>query len=333
MAAANQTIDRYLGNGYYKTWQDLERQKRQADNRYALLERQLGSFAGEVTNRIYWDRRLLDRVAWDCQQGMNLIAAGKAVDKAQLNGVLDVYSVALGVVELENDVLEALWAAGFVTAFVLFPFALFEYRAQQLKKVLEALQKVLETAKQEVEEVWAQGLIDTALLGVSIFLPQVGLVTKLTMAVGGYVLDEALGTDKSPTIAKLDNAGEVAGPVLDVVEGVEKMGEKTRRVAGKAGKVVAVAGVFFDADELSQAYKHVDEIKARMNAVRKTHDEYKAMIRENAQALTKLRFSLGRAARATSDARENAERVRDERARTIKDARYSTDKPVQWVLR
>jgi hypothetical protein len=323
-------VDGYLGPGHYHTWQDLESQTRTEVKRYETAVRRLGSQAQELTGRIYWDLRLLEKVAGDYREGLERIAAGKRVSKDQLDAVYEIYSLAVGVVELENDLLEIVWVSGFLTALVAFPFVVFEEQAKRLKKAIEVLQGLLKEARGVVKEAWAQGVLDTALLGITVLMPQLGIVAKLSMAVGSWVADEMLGTEKSPHVAKADNAGDVAAPALDIVESVDKFSDRTRRIAGKAGKVIEVAGLFFDADEINEAYKHAGEIESKMKQAERAYDDLRATIRKNRTQLTKLRVTFARAKKAADDARENAGNIRGERDKSVLKSGYPTKAPILW---
>jgi hypothetical protein len=323
-------VDRYLGPGYFQFWRTQDSHRREELKRTETLERLYGKLASRVTTRVLWDLQVLEKIALDFETGLQRIADGKPVNREQLKRIGDLYTMAVSVVEHENDRLQVVWQAGFVTAWVTFPFPLIQAQATRLQQKIERLKELLEVARREVKESWVQTLIDVAITAITFFLPEVGIVTKLVMAVGSYLIDEALGGDKSPTVDKLDKAGDVSGPALDVVERVANADSKVSKVAGKGGKAISVAGLFFDADEIKEAYEKADKIEAIMKAAKYEFEQLQRTIRSHRPALQRLRVSLEVARRALIDLGDTAVEIRWELKKAIDQYGYSTTKPTQW---
>ena len=162
-----------LGTGWYDQWQDLEAAYAREHERLTKIERWLRPYTTGDLMGMLLHVNLLDKVASEYAEGMSYLAAGKGIDTTQQEAMYDIYSLTLGLVEQEHDILEAAWLSGFVTLLVKFPVALIRLKAKRLKEALEELEQLLKDAERNVKEAWAQMAINGAIVGLHILFPHI----------------------------------------------------------------------------------------------------------------------------------------------------------------
>ena len=98
--------------------------------------------------------------------------------KEKVGEVHDIYTLALGVAETENDLLDAMFATGFVTALVLFPFVLLEGQSKRLLKAIAELTKVLHEAEREARNAKFKTAIHGAITVFELLVPELSLAAR-----------------------------------------------------------------------------------------------------------------------------------------------------------
>jgi hypothetical protein len=269
-----QAVDALFEPGWYDQWQALRQETPGLRQRTAANQTRYRRIEGfGARSQLVWDIRTLNSLATDYDDRMTRAANGERINVEEARNLYAMYSLAIGVVDYDNDALDAAFEAGVVAGFLLFPFVVLQVRAQRLQELLKALKVLLEQAKKDVKEAWIQGVVDLAIAGITSFLP-LGLVARGGVLIAQSIFDTAMGPSTSTAVTVGSNeskAGEFAAAVAEV----RAASARERAIAGAGGKTVTVVGFALDAYEIfGVAYKNVDRIASA--------------IREATAVLTKL---------------------------------------------
>lgn len=329
MTTPKQAVDSVLGKGWYDEWQKMEQSTKELKKRSEVnVNRYTGLGASEILKILSADAQLLERVSSDYGKAMNLLVTGGKVDTKRLGEIHDVFTLALGVVEEDNKLLDSAFTAGVVAAFVAIPLAMLQQTAERLAKLLEVLKILLEQAKRERTEAYVQTAVNAAISVITVVTTltgPIGLAIRAGIFGGQWILDSALGPKKSTTVTVLQKSSHAAEQLLDHAGEMEKVGKKTQRVAKGAGIGFAVTGFFFDANEVLLGYRNVDQIRTAMSQAKKTYDDLIADFNRHKPALTKFQVQWRTWKTSIQDTETNARLTRDALNKAMKDTGY---KPV-----
>lgn len=262
-----QLIDGMFGSGWYDKWQELSAETRDLRQRTVINENRYGEISGfGARSPLGWDLRTLDSLATDYDASMARASRGEPIDVEATKDLYTMYSLAIGVVEHDNDALDAAFVIGVVSLFIKVPFVLLRERALRLQELLKVLKAQLEQARQEVAEAWAQGLLDAAIAGISLFVP-LGLVARGGILLAQGIFDTAMGPSTS-TQATAGSHSSKAGEFASAVAEVRSATDRQRSIAKAGGATATVVGFVFDVNEIRVAYKNVDQLSQIMDQAR-----------------------------------------------------------------
>lgn len=115
MGTPKQMVDAYLGDGMYDGWQDLDKQERDAEREFFLYRGQLSlSLSSPLVQRISQDYDVVRRIAGDYSNALKLVSLGRRPSKEKIGQVFTLYTLALIIVDNQNEMLDAMFATGFV---------------------------------------------------------------------------------------------------------------------------------------------------------------------------------------------------------------------------
>jgi uncharacterized membrane-anchored protein YhcB (DUF1043 family) len=283
MPDQKQQIDSFLGNGWYDEWRQMDKQVVDEGNRFDAYRTRLKlSFASPLIDQIYEDQRLLNTIAKDYRQGMTLVLNGRPPVKEKLKKLHDLYTLALGAAENDNDVLEALFVTGFAAAWVVFPFALLEARSQTMLAALEELKKELEEAERELTNAHRKRAFHLAVAFFEAMFPEISLTARVGIFLSDVAMDKALGP-KRPTTAQKYTGIVTPGvkQFSEAVHHIEEYGETARSVAEKTGKVATVATFYFDFKEIGEGEERVEKLTELTKEVKEAYDKLIKVLDEN----------------------------------------------------
>jgi hypothetical protein len=323
-AAPNQLIDGLLGSGTYAEWFQLERdtlvERRRANVNLQRIEK---SMKEESTNDLYWDMRLLDRIEADYADKLKRIAAGDSVPKDKVEQFHAIYTLALGVVQHDNDALEAAFATELLIGFGSLGFAVLQARANRLLRLLRALEKRLQQAKKERTETIVQGIINLALSNITMVVPHVGIIARGALLVGQWWLDDALG----PSTSKAANVGAKSSLIISqlgpALAKTEELGTTVQSVASAGGTVATVVGIGFDVNEVMVGYQNVDKLRGAVQKCQSAYDALIVAIRAKQPLITKFLADYERWLTSIEEIKQQALLIRIELNDAIRAAGYS----------
>lgn len=329
--SAREIVDSYLGPQTYQYWQRLSTDALRERARFDSLEKRLKLIDSDISLKAIDDLVFLERLSRDYNAGMELVKQGQLVSKTELVAVYEMYSLVVGLAEHDNDLIEQVLVSGVVQAIAGFPFKLIAYREQEYARALTILKRELVTAKSLATEVHWQMAFDAAMIAVSL-LPGAGLSIKLLTAANSYVYDELLGPDKTPTADKIDNASDIAGPLLDTVESIKRVGERTVTFAKKAGGVVTVIGYTMHLDELRTAHGNVANLKKAIDSAKRATESLIRLIEKHKGDLRRLRSLMVQVKAKVRDRRLQTIATRRVFYDTCQQHGYSGNVPKRWTI-
>jgi hypothetical protein len=329
-----QRIDSYLDPGWYYEWTQMERQVDGEQRRYDSIQRLLKlSFISPLYDRIWSDFNLLIKIAKDYRQGMNFVIDGRKVSKVKIGQVHDIYTMALGVVEGENDVLEALWATGFAAAWVIFPFVLLQAQSQAMLDAIAELTKELKRAEREATKTVIKTSVHAAVVLFELFVPELALAARAAIYLGEVAIDKALGPEH-PT-AKQKIVGDVTPGVKQFSEAVHHIpeyGKRAQAIAKKTGRAAIAVTFYFDAEELAEGYERVNQLKELLEKVQDAYTKLVRVIEDNKPMLEKFLAAFDRWTQTIESIRKTAGNVRGALSDEMAKAGYGQTQVMVWSL-
>ncbi len=335
MGTAAQTIDGALGRGWYGEWQELERRREAAGPRLERYERQLAAIhADKAAEQFLKDSFWLAKIARDYRQGLDLIAKGNRLDPREVGQIHDLYTIALGVVELDNELCQGLFAGLMAIGFTLFPLGLLQYKAERLRRLTLQLKAELERAAKQVREADAQLAINTALSVVSLALPEISVLAKGALFFGQLVSDQLLGSQSAVYHAGVGTAAQGVSAFADATEKVEILRTSTAaRVARSRafGAGASFLGFTSDLDEVFATYRYKDRVAKALKQTEEAYDSLMADIRRYKHRLRGLKIAIQRWAATMNSRAAEAARVRKLLEAESRRIRYPSGfLPYQW---
>lgn len=288
--SSGRSIGLALGEGWFELWQELARDTADERRRAEINEQRFAKFSMPAPVRLSWDLRRLEHISRHYHQLMERIVEGQAVDPSDVHQLYAIYSLAIEVVRADNEILDATFAFTVTVAFVTGPVMTLQWCAANLLRVLKVLTVRLEQAKEERTEAWVQAALNVAITGATLLMPHLGLLAKVGIATGQYVLDNALGPEKSVAADIGGDATAAAGLLADAIARIEGLGSRKVKIAEAGSDAVTVVGFAFDVNEVLVGHENYAEIERLMNQATKSAARISAVIRRNRPAL--IRFSL-----------------------------------------
>ena len=334
MHTPQQQIDAYLGPGWYAEWQTMDRQKADEERRYSINRGRLNiSVISPIHDRIRGDLDILDGVSTDYHRGLELIGQGRRVAKDKVGKIHDFYTLALGVVETENDMLDAMFATGFAAAWVMFPFAMLEYQSQGLLTAIDELKKALHEAEKEARNAKVKTAIHGVLNVFEVLVPELSLTARAGIFLGEVLVNKALGPSDP---SKFQRYETIVTPgtkqFAEAVHHIEAYEETTRAAAKNAGHVATVATFYFDVHEMGEASEVVEKIKNRLERAKAAYDKLQKVIKDNQGKLKLFLAAFERWMAAIKDIRLTAANIRDARTRDMAAAGYNPKSMYAWPV-
>ena len=276
MGSPQQQIDGYLGTGWYEEWKKMDQQAENEERRFSIYKTRLNlSIISDLYDRIRNDLDIMDSVKEDYDSGLELLGQGRRIDKEQIGTVHDLYTLALGTAENENDVLEAMWAVGLAGAFVVFPFVLLEARAQELMAVLPELQKQLHEAEKEARNAKLKTTVHGVITIFEIIVPEISLLGRAGIYLGEVVVNKALGPRDPTTFQKYE--GDVTPGVKQFSEAVHHVDEFGHdcgyAIAKKTGPGASWPIFYFDVEEISDSSERAEKLKELLEKVKNAYEK------------------------------------------------------------
>jgi uncharacterized membrane protein YciS (DUF1049 family) len=332
MGTPQQLVDSYLGPKTYDEWQKMDQQERNAEHEYwqNRIRLQL-SLSSPLVQRINPDFDVVYKIAGDYSSALKLVSVGRQPNKAKIIQVHDLYTLALIVVDNENDMLQAMFATGFAAAWVVFPFAILQAQANAMVDGLEELKKELKKAEHEVSNARNKRAFHLAVNFVEAIFPEISLLGRLGIFVGDVIVDKALGP---PEPTKTQRVVGVATPAVkqisEAVHQVPEIGHAAHEVAEKMGKVATVATFYFDYEEISEGEDRVEKLKDLTERVKRSYDALVKVLADYKVKIQQFLMAFERWTKAIEDIRLSTDNYRKRLSEEMAQFNYSVNKTTNW---
>jgi uncharacterized membrane protein YciS (DUF1049 family) len=332
MAAPKQQVDAYLGNGWYDEWQKMDQQETDAEHLFfqnrVRLRLPLGS---PLIDRVWADFNVVTKIQGDYARGMTQIVNGRRPNKEKIGQVHDLYTLALIVVDTENEILDAMFGTGLVAAWVIFPFLLLQVQAKGMLDALQELKKELEKAEHEVSNARNKRAFHLAVAFFEAIFPEISLTARAAIFLGDVIVDKALGPPDPTTQQKYQ--GIVTPGVKqfsEAVHNIPEYGHTAHAVASKMGKVATVATFYFDYEEISEGTERVEKLKELTEKVKSGYDSLVKVIEDNKIKIEQFLRAFERWTQNIEKTREANDTARKQLKDDMAEYQYSMTRPMAW---
>ena len=326
-------IDAYLGEGSYKEWITKTREANAALADWDRFKNMVPvSAQAYVTGLGSLDADTLYKAGHDYSWGIEQIEKGKKINQDQLQDIQAIRDMAEEALRIETGILKG---AMIVAALNLYLTGMFRNAQQMAADALPKIQKLesaLKKAKQNAREARAQQVINIGITIVTtVFLPELTVIKRVGVAVGTWALDKALGTDKTTPLRDDVSDGADYGEILAAgIEDWKWLTPAEKGAVKSASKGLGVVGLYFDQDEVNNALKQVDIVKAILNEAIASLKRVKALIERLRPGMATWRAQLIASAKAVKEAKADAEQIRDNYRQLSTTAKWYYSSPVVW---
>lgn len=332
MGTPKQQVDGYLGEGWYDEWKQMDADEDNQEHRYFQNRVRLQlPFSSPLVDRIEDDLSSLGKIQNDYSKGMNQIVVGRRPDKNKIGQVHDLYTLALIIVDTQNDILDAMVATGLVAAWVIAPFLLLQAKAQLMLDALTELRQELKKAEQEVSHAHTKRAIHLAVTFFEAMFPEISLTARAAIFLGDVMVDKALGPP-DPTTA--DRYKGIATPGVkqfsEAVHDIPEYSHVARETAEKMGKVATVATFYFDYEEIAEGTERVEKLKDLTEKVKNGYDSVVQVIEDNKPKIMQFLRTFERWMQAIEGTRKANDQARNRLAEDVSEYHYPTGKPLPW---
>jgi hypothetical protein len=266
------------------------------------------------------DGAALDKAWGDFNAEWNKIVFGQAKDGKAAMAAYTRYVLTLCVLEQQNVRFGAFIeadVAGFAAVFIAFLIEFTKRIREKFKALLEELKELealLKKAKKEVKEAEAQRIINVAITAVSLCIPAVGLGAGIAIAVGTFTvqmaLDAALGPGKPGALGTVNTAaGDAIGLPKSIKPKFAKMG----------GPLSGVLTFKLDSDEVADAKKIVETVRARIRSIEKTIKALEPFLDTDGSKLEKMQDAFEKALAAAKAAQGKYQSAESQRLGLLKE--------------
>ncbi len=305
-------------------WYDLQEQYDREMRRGSVNKGRFKSLREHATRDwLLDDMDQAMRIHQDISRTVRGVESGQRVAGQRFDDMLFVFSIAIHVLECDNDALDGAFVAGLASAFVLLPWVAIKRRAQLLQQKLRDLERELTRAKRETAEAGAQLVINTSLAVIMATTGPVGLLAGGAILVGQIVLDDQLGPSTSGAATNGSRANSTLGTLSDAVSNTKKIGATGTAVATRTGKVVPFVGFAFDVNEISVAVGNSNRISAAMAAADAALKALQKEIQLNQAKIDRFFAGMRKWQRQLAAINESAASARADLGRAMEKTGYS----------
>ena len=258
-------VDKVLGEGSYESWMAETRQANQALAEFeAVRDRVPVSSQAYVTGMGALDYDVVLKSGQDYSYGLERISKGEAVNIAQLLDIKDIRDMARDALEMETGILQGAMVVVGLNKFLTSQFSNAQRMAVEAIPKLQKLQSALAKAEKNATEARMQQIANLGITIIqTVFLPELTVIKRVGVAVGTWALDKVLGTDKStPLRDVVSDQADYADILAAGIEDWKWLTPGEKGAVKSASRGLIVVGLYFDQDEVSNALKQVEIVRA-----------------------------------------------------------------------
>jgi hypothetical protein len=300
--------------------------------RYQTLRKRIPPhYLAYVAGEASYDAEAVEKTTNDYNWGIEQIQARKSVNRTQLEKIGGIQSTALEALRIEDDILQSISVAGLFAEFLTMQLRNVERAAQQAIPVIKALEEALRKAKRTSIGARFQQIADIGLTLLTVFVPELGILAKVSVAAAQFGMDKLLGGSKStPTKDNASDYFSAAGVDIAAMEEWKWLSTTSRGALKTAGKGVAVVGLYFDQDEVQTALKSEAAVSHALAKAVENLRIVKQLADRLRPGMMKLRSQLIALGKEVQISKAAAADLRSEYRQQMREANYSTVSSVQW---
>jgi hypothetical protein len=269
-----EVVDKVLGAGIYSNWQKIQEAFIAEETRsYANDRLYSHPWAADLRKQLQADLAFAEKVADDYLTFLERATANATGDVTEGEKILDVFVLAISILNSVNDLLDDMFALGIVALFTALAGARLETEARALQALLKRLQVELEKAKREASDAVLQLGIDVALTAIAACMGPLGWLGLGVFAVAHLAADTYLGPSTSDAATWGSRGNTALGTAASASRKYLEATSKVVRVAKPAGKIIPVIGFAFDVNEIAVGYSNVDGLRKLMADTKTVHEQ------------------------------------------------------------
>lgn len=326
-------VEKVLGSGAYESWMAETRKANQALAEFDSVKKMVPvQSQAYVTGLGAGDYDVLLKAGQDYSYGIERISKGESVNTDQLQDIEAIRDMSREALEVETGILKAAMLAVGLNQFLTSQFSNAQSMAVDAIPKIQKLQSALAKAERNATEARIQQIANLGITIIqSVFLPELTVIKRVGVAVGTWALDKVLGTDKSTPLGDVVSDQADYGEILAAgIEDWKWLTPGEKGAVKSASKGLGVVGLYFDQDEVNNALKQVEIVRAILYEALASLRRVKALIERLRPGMLSWKFQLNNAARAIRQSRDEAEGIRDNYRQAITAARWSQSNPTVW---
>ena len=288
-----EVVDKVLGAGIYSNWQKIQEAFIAEETRaYANDGLYSHPWAADFRKQLQADLAFAEKVADDYLTFLERTTASAAGDVAEGEKILDVFVLAISILNSVNDLLDDIFALGIGALFTALDAARLETEARALQALLKRLQAELERAKRELKEATAQLVIDVGLTVIAACSGPLGWLALGAIGVAHLAADTYLGPSTSDAATWGARGNTALGTAASASKNYMAATSKVVRVAKPAGGFIIVVGLAFDINEIGVGYSNLDGLRKLMADTKRVHEQLLDNIRFHKEIIAGLVVKL-----------------------------------------
>lgn len=326
-------VDQYLGQGSHALWIQRTREANAALMAWDKVKNMVPVRSqAYVTGLGSIDADTLLKAGQDYSFGIEQIEKGKRIDKDQLHRIEVIRDMAQDALEQQTGLLQGAMIVAGLNVYLVNMFGNAQQMAADALPKIEKLLSALRKAEQNATEARVQQVINIGITIITtVFLPELTVIKRVGVAVGTWALDKALGSDKTTPLRDTVSDGADYGEILAAgIEDWKWLTPAEKGAVKSASKGLSVVGLYFDQDEVNNALKQVEIIRAILTEALASLKRVKALIERLKPGMVTWRAQLLSAARIYKEGLADLEDTRDHLRKEINAAGWSSSRTVTW---
>jgi hypothetical protein len=242
--------------------------------------------------RLEEDVRVVETIVGDADDGFDqVLNANRVLPEEEVDRLVDLVDVAEqghSLLIQVNDALDVFVKVRLLRRMRSYTSLRIGRLSRRLLERLAPLIRALSTARQERDEAWIKGVLNTSISVATVVVPKLGLLARGGLYLTQFAVNAAIG-DRSDEILA---AAEGVTGMNSALDELENTSRRRRTISRGADRVVSITGFAFDVRDVFAGHRNVARIEALMNEAVAALDRLVSQIDEAKRRLELIEQSL-----------------------------------------
>jgi hypothetical protein len=313
MANEKQLIDSFFEKGSYDESLKMEKQWIAEAKQFEKFQKLLGSDFEAMQFHVGSDLAILGAAAKDYKQAMNQIVIGRPPSKAKFIKMHDLYSLALVIVQTDNDMLEAFFITGLAGAFVIFPFAMLALAAQRVAAILPGLIKTLKEAESRCTKLKWKRFLHVVITALEALFPEISIAARAGIIIADIAMDEfCKPKEESQTVVAKNAAITTVKQFTEQVEHIHSLHWTLKAGAQEIGLGASAVTLYIDTKEIEESEEKAEALAELTESFKNAYEDLVKLIDKHKPKLVQFEAVFNRWMQGVRDLSDTAQNGRDE---------------------